>query len=197
MGREYLVQIDIDVPETVPSEEVDELRRRERDAGMVLAESGHLVRLWRVPGRWANWGLWRAEDDEPQSLLGSLPLRPYMSITVHPTDPHPADPAPSSNVDRRRGITMPELPMSRRPRAVPYSVGRSSGADPPRSLNRDRLGIGGTDSLMLLVLHPEYSIPPRAGGIPTSWRSSPAPIFPPGMLRRHRAPTRKDVAPTL
>ncbi|MTD52607.1 muconolactone Delta-isomerase family protein [Amycolatopsis pithecellobii] len=93
MPHEYLVNIHIQVPASLPPSELDELRRRERDTAQHLAATGHLVRLWRVPGEWANWGLWRAENEtELEALLSTLPLRPFMRITVHPTGPHPSDP---------------------------------------------------------------------------------------------------------
>ncbi len=93
MQREYLVHIEIRVPASFPLSELDDLRRRERDTAALLAGRGHLLRLWRVPDQWANWGLWRAEDEiELDGLLRTLPLRPFMRITVHSTEYHPSDP---------------------------------------------------------------------------------------------------------
>lgn len=93
MVREYLVNIHIAEPASVSSSELDELRLRERDAAELLAARGHLVRLWRVPGQWANWGLWRANsEDELRALIATLPLHPFMQINIHPTEPHPSDP---------------------------------------------------------------------------------------------------------
>ena len=52
-----------------------------------------MKRLWRVPGRWANWGLWEAPDATAlHEALNSLPLWPWMSIRVHPLARHPNDP---------------------------------------------------------------------------------------------------------
>ena len=94
MLREFLVHVEIDVPTSVQPEEVADLRAREREVAALLAGRGNLVRLWRVPGKWANWGLWRAADEsELDTLLSRLPLRRYMTLDVHPTEPHPSDPA--------------------------------------------------------------------------------------------------------
>lgn len=58
-----------------------------------LAEVGVLRRLWRIPGRRANWGIWSASNiDELHEALSSLPLFPYMNITVHALAKHPHDP---------------------------------------------------------------------------------------------------------
>jgi muconolactone delta-isomerase len=93
MMREFLVNARISTPDALTRDEVGELRRQERDVAELLAARGHLVRLWRVPGEWANWGLWRAHDEaELHTLLDALPLRPYMRVEVHPTEPHPSDP---------------------------------------------------------------------------------------------------------
>jgi muconolactone delta-isomerase len=91
---DFLVNVRIAVPEHVPPTEVDQLREAEAARASKLADQGHLVRLWRVPGEWANWGLWRASGEpELRALLDSLPLRAFMTLTIHPLAQHPSDPA--------------------------------------------------------------------------------------------------------
>ena len=69
------------------------LFEKEAERARALAEAGVLRRLWRIPGRRANWGIWKAASaDELHAALASLPLFPYMSITVHPLASHPNDP---------------------------------------------------------------------------------------------------------
>ncbi len=93
---DFLVRIDIRADGVDPAT-LERLRAREARRAAELAEAGHLRRLWRVPGRWANWGLWQAADAARlHEVLDSLPLRPYMTITVHPLDPHPSDPGQPS-----------------------------------------------------------------------------------------------------
>jgi muconolactone D-isomerase len=66
--------------------------RRHVKAGQEVHQ--RLVRLWRIPGRTANWGLWRAADaTELHDALTSLPLWPHMHIEVVPLAKHPNDPA--------------------------------------------------------------------------------------------------------
>jgi muconolactone D-isomerase len=87
---EFLVNIEIEAPVDVS----DELVRREAERAGELADVGLLKRLWRVPGRRANVGLWSAADaTELHEALASLPLFPYMRIRVEALARHPSDPA--------------------------------------------------------------------------------------------------------
>jgi muconolactone D-isomerase len=91
---EFLVHISITLPSAMPSEERQRLYEAEAVRTAALASEGRLVRLWRLPGRTANWGLWRANDaTELHEALTSLPLWPYMDIEVTPLAEHPNDPA--------------------------------------------------------------------------------------------------------
>lgn len=89
------MRIEIDVPEGTA--DADDLKRRESLRACELAAQGTLLRLWRIPGRWANWGLWSARD-EPELLaaLDSLPLRPFIRLFVQPLEGHPNDPGLAS-----------------------------------------------------------------------------------------------------
>ena len=89
---EFLINISFNWDEKVPEEERERLRVAERAHAAKLAEQGHLVRMWRVPGRRENWGLWRAKDaTEMHSILASLPIFPWMDIKLHPLAEHPVD----------------------------------------------------------------------------------------------------------
>ena len=86
---DFLVYMEV----TARLESGDELLEKEAERARQLAAAGILRRLWRVPGRRANWGIWVASTtDELHAALASLPLFPYMSITVHPLARHPNDP---------------------------------------------------------------------------------------------------------
>ena len=78
--------------ETGPETEIA-LRQQEAARARELAAAGILVRLWRVPGRRENWGIWNAQnEDQLHSALASLPMFPYLAITVHSLASHPNDP---------------------------------------------------------------------------------------------------------
>jgi muconolactone D-isomerase len=99
---EFLVHIVIQPPESLDAGTLGRLRQAEAARAWELADSGVLLRLWREPGQWANWGLWAARDEpDLQAALQSLPLRPYMDVTVHPLDAHPSDPARNTRASVR------------------------------------------------------------------------------------------------
>jgi muconolactone delta-isomerase len=95
--REFLVEIELDVARQ-DADYIDSLKVREAERAKELAVQGMLIRLWRIPGRWANVGLWRADTEaELWKVLDALPLRSIMRITVRPMDVHPNDPRPPSH----------------------------------------------------------------------------------------------------
>src|SRR3984893_7270660 len=80
-----------------------QLREQEAARSRELAKAGILLRLWRVPGRRENWGIWSADDaDRLHDALSSLPLFRYLTITVHPLASHPNDP---ETIDRASAVT--------------------------------------------------------------------------------------------
>ena len=90
---EFLVDIQVRWPVEGDPDLRDRLVRAEAARAAVLAQEGHIVRLWRVPGRWASVGIWRAEDaTELHQALESLPFYPWLDITVRPLAVHPSDP---------------------------------------------------------------------------------------------------------
>lgn len=91
---EFLVNIRISWPLSITEEEKAAINKREVERAAELASQGHLVRMWRVPGRLENWGLWKAADPtELHAILTSLPVWPFMSIDVHALAKHAVDPA--------------------------------------------------------------------------------------------------------
>ncbi|MEU9389919.1 muconolactone Delta-isomerase family protein [Streptomyces sp. NPDC048324] len=92
--REFLVEITTTVPEGTGQDEVDRRRAAEAVRARELAAAGHLARLWRPVGEMRSIGVWLAGDEEElhEKVLGTLPLRPWMTFTVTPLQPHPNDP---------------------------------------------------------------------------------------------------------
>ncbi|MFE0516553.1 muconolactone Delta-isomerase family protein [Streptomyces sp. NPDC058964] len=95
--REFLVEITTTVPEGTSREEVDRRRAAEAVRARELAAEGRLARLWRPVGELRSIGIWRAADEEElhEKVLGTLPLRPWMTPKVTPLEPHPNDPGPA------------------------------------------------------------------------------------------------------
>ncbi|MEU1628477.1 muconolactone Delta-isomerase family protein [Streptomyces sp. NPDC020096] len=98
--NEFLVEITTTIPEGTEEAEVARRRAAEAVRAAELAATGHLFRLWRPVGELRSLGIWRAADeaDLHEKVLGTLPLRPWMSLKVtalqsHPNDPGKSDPA--------------------------------------------------------------------------------------------------------
>jgi muconolactone D-isomerase len=90
---EFLVHIEIAMPPQMSNDEREGLNRAERERAAELARAGTICRLWRIPGRTANWGLWEAPDATAlHDALRSLPLFGWMDVAVHPLADHPSDP---------------------------------------------------------------------------------------------------------
>jgi len=94
---EYLIDFLITIPHDAPAEEVRERLEGETTRVAELAAEGRALRVWKpLPedGRRRALGLYRADSDEElEAILDSLPLRPWMDITITPLAPHPNDPA--------------------------------------------------------------------------------------------------------
>ncbi|MFI5775547.1 muconolactone Delta-isomerase family protein [Nocardia sp. NPDC051570] len=92
--QEYLVEIRTTIPEGTDPAEVDSRRAAEAVRAKELAARGHLIRLWRPVGELRSIGLWCADDEAHlySDVLDTLPLRPWMSVSVTAVAPHPNDP---------------------------------------------------------------------------------------------------------
>ena len=119
---EFLVDFELNVPEGTPEFDVKQRESAEAAAAGHLAREGHLIRLWRplgAPGETKVVGLYRADSDaQLESLLGALPIKDWMQITITPLEPHPNDPT-STRATSRRAIT--SLSVEKRDRTPPSS----------------------------------------------------------------------------
>jgi len=89
---EFLVRSENRLPVDTPQERREELRAGERARAMELREAGVLKRLWRVPGRNATVGLYEAADPaELHDALMSLPMSPWLDVTVEALATHPQE----------------------------------------------------------------------------------------------------------
>jgi muconolactone D-isomerase len=87
---EFLVEIEIEWPPSMSDDERNAILAAEAARAKELRAAGSIVRMWRIPGRRANVGLWEVADaTELHELLSSLPVFPWMSIQVRPLAQHP------------------------------------------------------------------------------------------------------------
>lgn len=91
---EFLVEIEINLPTDFPEAERAELLAAETARAQTLRDSGVIDRIWRIPGRSANVGVWVAPDvTSLHEQLMSLPLWAWMDIHVRPLAQHPLESA--------------------------------------------------------------------------------------------------------
>jgi muconolactone delta-isomerase len=93
-ATEFLTTFTTAVPEDTPDQVVADTEAREAQRAAELADQGHLLRLWQLPGESRALGLWRAQDAaEMRAILESLPLDAWMTVETTPLTTHPSDPA--------------------------------------------------------------------------------------------------------
>ena len=90
---EFLSHIEVTWPPDGDPEERDRRIAAEGVRARELTAEGIIKRVWRIPGQWANWGLWEAPDATTiHAAVQSLPMWPYLDVEVFPLAEHPNDP---------------------------------------------------------------------------------------------------------
>jgi muconolactone D-isomerase len=90
---DFLVEIEVRLPPDTDPARKAELIKAEAVRAKELAAQGTIYRLWRVPGRWANVGIWCADDATAlHEAISSLPLYPWLEVDVTALAEHPSDP---------------------------------------------------------------------------------------------------------
>jgi muconolactone D-isomerase len=80
---EFLVQIQVNFPPTMSAEDIGAVLERETVRGRELKAAGTIVRIWRIPGRRANVGVWQGADaDAVHDAITSLPAFPWIDAVV-------------------------------------------------------------------------------------------------------------------
>lgn len=87
----YHVRMDVRIPHDMDPAVKADLVAREKAYAQEVQRSGKWPHLWRVVGEYANYSIFDVEsNDELHNVLSSLPLFPYMEISVTPLAPHPS-----------------------------------------------------------------------------------------------------------
>jgi muconolactone D-isomerase len=91
---EFLVEIEVNWPVNGDPVLREKLILEESERAKELSKAGFIRHIWRVPGRWANVGIWEADNaTDLHEALSSLPFFPWLNITVRPLASHPNSPA--------------------------------------------------------------------------------------------------------
>jgi muconolactone D-isomerase len=89
---EFLVRIEFSLPPDMAPDVHARLLEQERARGLELRSEGVILRIWRIPGRRANVGIWQACDATVlHDAIASLPLFPWIDAQVTPLALHPVE----------------------------------------------------------------------------------------------------------
>lgn len=95
--HEFLVEVRWRLPDSMPQQERAGILEEEGVAGRELVAAGIIRRIWRLPGRTANVGIWAAPSaTELHRYISSLPLFPWAEVTVTALAAHPLEDEPRS-----------------------------------------------------------------------------------------------------
>jgi muconolactone D-isomerase len=87
----YHVRMDVRVPHDIDPARLDALKAAEKARAEALQREGRWRALWRIAGEYANISIFDVPDhDTLHAILASLPLFPFMAITVTPLARHPS-----------------------------------------------------------------------------------------------------------
>lgn len=90
---EFLVRLEQDIPPDMDPDLLATVKAAEQVRARELAAAGVMRRLWRLPGRRAVMALYEVDDaDELHDAISSLPLFPWMDVTVTALSNHALDP---------------------------------------------------------------------------------------------------------
>jgi muconolactone D-isomerase len=90
----FLLNIQVRMPGEWTEERRAELIRREIDAAVELMHRKILRRTFRVVGPIANFSIWETSSpEELHAILQTLPMFPFMTISVTPIVQHPVEKA--------------------------------------------------------------------------------------------------------
>lgn len=87
----FHVRMDVRIPHDLDPIRIDELKRVERERAQALQAEGKWRHLWRIAGQYSNVSIFDVETvQELHDLVSTLPLFPFMDISVTPLCRHPS-----------------------------------------------------------------------------------------------------------
>jgi muconolactone D-isomerase len=87
----YHVRMDVLLPTDMDADKVNELKATEKALSQKLQEQGKWRHIWRLAGEYSNFSIFDVESNEElHNIMMSLPLYPYMNVTVTPLLRHPS-----------------------------------------------------------------------------------------------------------
>lgn len=93
----FQVQMEVNIPAGLAADRFEALKAAEKARAQELQRAGKWRHLWRVVGQYCNVSIFEVSSNaELHDIIMSLPLFPYMQITVtalcrHPSSIHDDD----------------------------------------------------------------------------------------------------------
>jgi muconolactone D-isomerase len=86
----FFIYFEVSVPANTPAELKEQLRQGEHARAFEFIAAGAIRRIWRPVGTADTCCVWEAASlEELHAAVRSLPLYPYMKLTVTPLVEHP------------------------------------------------------------------------------------------------------------
>lgn len=87
----FQVHMEVRIPHDIDPAKADMLKKAERERAEALQRDGKWWHLWRHAGRYANTSIFNVDSaQELHDILSTLPLFPFMEISVTPLCRHPS-----------------------------------------------------------------------------------------------------------
>jgi muconolactone D-isomerase len=87
----FLVHMQVQIPADADKDMIERVKAEEKAYSQNLQREGKWRHLWRVAGEYASYSVFDADsNDELHALISSLPLFPYMRVSVTPLAQHPS-----------------------------------------------------------------------------------------------------------
>ena len=86
----FFIYFEVSVPPDTPEEVKDQVRQAEHARAFELIAAGKIRRIWRPVGTADTCCIWEADNlEELHTAVRTLPLYPYMKLSVTPLVEHP------------------------------------------------------------------------------------------------------------
>ena len=87
----FHVKMDVRIPHDFSPEAAAKLKATEKERSQELQRSGKWRHLWRIAGHYSNVSIFDVSGvEELHDILSTLPLFPFMEMTVSPLCRHPS-----------------------------------------------------------------------------------------------------------
>lgn len=87
----FKVEMKVHIPDGIAKQRAEELKAEEKAYSQALQQSGKWRHIWRLAGKYENISIFDVEDNnELHKIIISLPLFPFMEISIEPLCRHPS-----------------------------------------------------------------------------------------------------------